>query len=144
MVEAARGARLGDEARGGVLFTDEVRMDDLDRDGATEVRLLGAIHAAHAADADEIEDDVAARERATDERIVRMLRHLRDGEAARRTELVRLLARVLALGTRPHHGEWPGYHAENAERTIATEPLVTPGKSALWRVPAWSVGSRCA
>jgi hypothetical protein len=59
MVQPARRARLGDEARRRVLLTDEVRMDDLDRDGATEVRLLRAIHAAHAADPDQVEDDVA-------------------------------------------------------------------------------------
>ena len=71
MIEPARRARLGDEARGRVLFTDEVRVDDLDRDGSAEVRLLGAVDAAHAADPDEVEDDVAARKRAADERIVR-------------------------------------------------------------------------
>lgn len=103
MIEAARCARLGDEARGGVLLTDEVRVDDLDGDGPSEVRLLGAIHASHAADPDEIEDDVSARQRSSDERIVGRHRDLRHGEATRWTELVRLFARVLALGTLAHH-----------------------------------------
>ena len=66
MVEAARRARLGDEARCGVLFADEVRVDDLDRHGAAEVRLLGAIDAPHPANADELEDEVSAGQRAPD------------------------------------------------------------------------------
>ena len=102
VIEPARRARLGDEARRRVLFADEVRVDDLDRDRAPEVRLLGAVDAAHPADADEIEDHVAARQRAADERIVGLHRDLRDGKAARRTELVRLFARALALRTLPH------------------------------------------
>ena len=92
MVQAARGARLGDEARRGVLLADEVRVDDLDRDRAAEVRLLGAVDAAHAADADELEDDVAAGQRAPDERIVGAGGDLADREAARRAELVRVVA----------------------------------------------------
>ncbi len=70
VVQPARRARLGDEARGGVLLADQVRVDDLHRDGAPEVRLLGAVDAAHSADADELEDQVAARQRAPDERII--------------------------------------------------------------------------
>ena len=48
----------------------EVRVDDLDRDGAPERDLLGAVDAAHAADADQVRDAVAARQRASDERIL--------------------------------------------------------------------------
>ena len=81
VVEAARRARLGDEARRGVLVAEEVRVDDLDRDGAAEVRLLGAVDAAHAADADELEDDVAAGQRPPDERIVRACGDLTDRES---------------------------------------------------------------
>ena len=55
---------------GGALVAEQVRVDDLDRDRAAERPLLGAVDAPHAADADEIEDDVAARERAVDERIL--------------------------------------------------------------------------
>ena len=82
MIQPARRAGLGDEPRRGVLLTDEVRMDDFYGDSASEVRLFGAVHAAHAPDADEIEDDVAARQRPTDQRIVRLHRDLRDREAA--------------------------------------------------------------
>ena len=55
MVEPARGARLGVEARDGLLVDEQVRVDDLDRDRAAEHSLLGAVHAPHAADADELE-----------------------------------------------------------------------------------------
>ena len=58
----------------------QVRVDDLHRHGAPEVRLLGPVHAAHAADPDELENDVAARQRAPDERIVGACGDLPDRE----------------------------------------------------------------
>ncbi len=39
MVELARGARFGHEAQRGVLVGQQMRVDDLDRDGATRARL---------------------------------------------------------------------------------------------------------
>ena len=126
VVQAARRARLGDEAGGGVLLADEVRVDDLDRDGAAEVRLLGAVDAPHPADADEIEDDVAAGERAADERVVAARRDLADGEAARRAELVHVVARRLALRTGPRISEreattgiGPGNRVDERTREVA-------------------------
>src|SRR5262249_43084257 len=59
VIEAARCARLRDEARDRALLPDEVRVHDLDRDGSTEVRLLRPVDTAHATDADELDDDVA-------------------------------------------------------------------------------------
>ena len=70
VVEAARRAGLGDEADRGALVAEQVRVDDLDRDRAAERLLLGAVDAAHAADADELEDHVAAGERGADQRVV--------------------------------------------------------------------------
>ena len=102
VVQPARGARLGDEARGGVLFAYEVRVDDLHRDRAPEVRLFGAVDAPHPADADELENQVAARERAPDERIIGARGDLSDRESARRTEPMRVVARAGALGANPH------------------------------------------
>ena len=106
MVEAARGAGLGDEAHGGALVAEQVRVDDLDGDGAAERLLLGAVDAAHAADADQLEDHVAARQRGADQRIVGRLRDSSaDREAAHRAELVRP-ARTgsRTAGRRPRHG----------------------------------------
>src|SRR6185312_1114582 len=57
----------------------------------------GAVDAAHAADADQLEDHVAAGERGAEERIVPLARQLPDREAAMRAELVALLARVSTL-----------------------------------------------
>jgi len=53
MIQPARRAGLGDEARRGVLLPDEVRVDDLDRDRPAEVRLLRAVDAPHSSDPDE-------------------------------------------------------------------------------------------
>jgi hypothetical protein len=44
-------------------------VDDLDRDGAAERRLLGFVHAPHASDADDLLQQVGASDDATDERI---------------------------------------------------------------------------
>jgi hypothetical protein len=97
VVQAARRAGLGDESDRGALVTEQVRMDDLDRDRAPERLLLGAVDPAHAADADELQDDVAAGERRSDQRVVGFPSELGDRKAAYRTELVRLVALVRAL-----------------------------------------------
>ena len=83
MAQAARRARLVEEARRRELVVGEVRVHDLDGDGAPERDLLGAVHAAHAADADEVRDAVAAGQRAADERV--LLRRLSRAPALRRT-----------------------------------------------------------
>src|SRR5215207_5466395 len=88
MVELAGGAGLGDEAQRGVLVGQEVRVDDLDRDRATQGRLLRAVDAPHAADADQVEDVVAPRQRLADELVVRGRAHGTDREAARGAVLV--------------------------------------------------------
>ncbi len=121
VIEAARGARLGDEARRRVLLTDEMRVDDLDGDGAPQLRLLGAIHAAHPADADEIENDVAARGASDRRADRRSCGDFPDGKAARRTELVRLLARALALRTLPHSHDGPTVTAKLSRRKPADD-----------------------
>ncbi len=98
VVEAARGARLRDEADRGALVAEQVRVDDLDGDRAAERLLLGAVHAPHAADPHQLEDHVAAGQRGADQRVVtRLPRELRDREPAHRAELMGLLARVRAL-----------------------------------------------
>ena len=102
MVQPAGGARLGDEAGGGVLLADQVRVDDLDRDGAREIRLFGPINAAHSADADQLHDQVAAGEPLPDERVFRVRRDLGHGETARGAELVRLVDGASALGATAH------------------------------------------
>src|SRR5262249_32830845 len=95
-------ASLGNEARRSVPFANEVRVDDLDGDGASESRLLGAVDTAHAADPDELEDHVSARQRPANDWIVRLRRDLADGEPAGRTELMLFCAIALALRTSPH------------------------------------------
>jgi hypothetical protein len=125
MVQPARSTRFGDEPSGRVLLTHQVRVDDLDGDRSAEVRLFGAVHAPHSTDPDEIENDVAAGERSTDERIVRRDGNLADRKTARWAELVRLFALVLALRTLPHalaprEGR---YHAEKLPETEETQPL---------------------
>ncbi len=106
VVQSARRARLGDEARDRVLFAREVRVNDLHRDRATERRLLRAIHAAHAADADELEDHEPARQRAPDQRVVAVvLRDLADRKPAARAELVRRVTGAVALRARTHAGD---------------------------------------
>ncbi len=67
-------------------------VDDLDRDRAPERRLLGAVHATHAADADQIQDVVASGQRFADELVVGGRAHGSDWEAARRAILVLCVA----------------------------------------------------
>jgi hypothetical protein len=57
------------ESRDGLLVTEEMRVDDLDRDGATERRLLGFVHAPHASDANDLLQQVRAPDDAANERI---------------------------------------------------------------------------
>jgi hypothetical protein len=83
MVQLAGCARFGHEAERGVFIRQEMRMDDLDRDGAAERRLLRAVHAAHAADADQVEDVVTTRQRLADELVVRGRTHGAHGKATR-------------------------------------------------------------
>ena len=87
MVELARRARFGHEAKRRVFVGEQVGMDDLHRDGAAERALLRAIHATHAPDADEIEDVMAAGQRLSDELVDRRANRA-DGKAARRAILV--------------------------------------------------------
>ena len=108
VIEAAGGAGLGDEADRRALVAEEVRVDDLHRDRASEGLLLGPIDAAHTADADELEDPVAPGERGADQSVIAPTVELCDREAANRAKLVRGGAQVAAL--RAHdirHGEHP-------------------------------------
>ena len=146
VVQAAGGARLGDEAGRGVLFTDEVGVDDLHGDRTPEVRLLGAVDAPHPPDPDELEDDVAAREGPSDERIVRVGRDFADGKAARRAELVLVVAVVCALRA--------GAHQRDQKRTTANSrsirrparqegrPRTERARRALLRAFPWSATTR--
>ncbi len=102
MIEAAGRAGLGDEARGGVLLADEVRVDDLHRDRTSEVRLLGSVNPTHAADADQLQNEVSAGQRAPDEGVLRIGDQRAHRKAARRAEPVRFVAGAGALRTRPH------------------------------------------
>ena len=105
MVEAARSARLGDEARRGALVAQEVGMNDLHRDGASQRPLLGAVDPTHAADAHEIEDHVAAGQRAVDEgvfdRCVPVSCEI--GKPQSGQNLMCFVARVAPLGTGSRH-----------------------------------------
>ena len=113
VVQAARGAGFGDEgARRQFSSPTRWGVDDLDGDGAPEVRLLRPIDAPHPADPDELEDDVPAGERLAEQRVVGVGRHLADGEPARRAELVLVVALVSALRARSHRMSSQGYHAE--------------------------------
>ena len=98
MVELAGRARLGDEAKRRVLVREQVRVDDLDRDRAPERALLGAVDAAHAADADQVEDVVAARQRPADELVLVVRADRAHREAAGRAVQVLDQARGSALG----------------------------------------------
>ena len=109
VVEAARRARLGDEALRRALFAREVRVDDLDRDRAAERLLLRAVDAPHPADTDELEQHVAARQALADQRVIRTLRNLAYGKAARRAEPVRRFIGRLALRARGHEGAFVHY-----------------------------------
>ena len=101
VAQAACGARLVEEARRGQLVVGQVRVNDLDRDRPPERDLLGAVHAPHAADADHVRDAVAARQRASQERIVALLVVLQ-GSAARKAEAMRLPARSRAARAQQH------------------------------------------
>src|SRR5262252_5009935 len=74
-------------------------MDHLHRHSATQRPLLCAINAAHAADADQLENDIAARQSSIDERIfaVRNADELAHRESAERAEPVRVVTRIAAL-----------------------------------------------
>ncbi len=102
VIQLACGAGLRDEPGGRVLLPHQMGVDDLHRDGASEGGLLGAIDAPHTADADELEDKIAARKRASDERIIGAGGDLADRESARRTEPMGVVADGCALGTSPH------------------------------------------
>src|SRR5690606_25701897 len=69
VVEGARGARLGVEARDGVPIAEQVAVHDLDGDHAAERALFGAIHSTHAPYPDELLHDVGIRDYATYEGI---------------------------------------------------------------------------
>jgi hypothetical protein len=81
MVEPAGGAGFDVEAAGDLLGREQRRVDDLDRDRASERLLLGPVDAAHAADGRELEDDVRAGDRAAHERIDEHAGRLRRGAA---------------------------------------------------------------
>ena len=88
VIEPARRPRLGDETRRRALVSEKVLVDDLDRDRAPERLLLRAVNAAHSADADQLQDDVAAWQGGADERIVGLLRDLAHRKATDRAEAV--------------------------------------------------------
>ncbi len=79
------------------LVAEQVRVDDLHRDGAPESLLLGAVHPPHATDPDELEDPVAAGKRGADQGVISSTVELGDGEAANRAELMRRGAQVATL-----------------------------------------------
>ena len=60
MIERRDGARLAVEAVAQLRVGGERRGEDLDRDGAIEPRIAGAIHLAHPTLADECDDFVGA------------------------------------------------------------------------------------
>ncbi len=88
MVQLAGSPRFGHEAQRRVLVRQEVRVNDLDRYRAAERGLLGAVHPAHTADADQIEDVVAARKRLAHELVIRWRTHRAHRKATRRAVLV--------------------------------------------------------
>ena len=132
MVEAARRARFGDEPSRRALVAEQVRMDDLDGDGAPQHALLGPIHAPHAADADQVQDHVPARKRAVDERIFgrRRAGDLRDGKTAERAKLMRFVATVSALRTGTvHRHDQISMRERRARRKVAAARAREPERS---------------
>jgi hypothetical protein len=61
MIEATCRTSLGDKSNGSAFISQQIGMDDLDRDGSSECLLFCAIDTAHAAYAQQIKDYVAAR-----------------------------------------------------------------------------------
>ena len=104
MVELARRARFGHEAQGRVLVRKEMGVDDFDGDGTAEGALLGTVDAPHAADADEVEDVVAARQRLADELVGGVHADGAHREAAGRAVLVLLVAARAAMRADPWRG----------------------------------------
>src|SRR5687767_12537622 len=108
-------------------------MDDFDGDRAAERLLLGAVDPPHAADTNQLLDDVAARKRRVDEGILVPLDQLSDREPAHRAKLVRGLARIFAVRaddfrharqatTLPDPKQWnfaPGGRQRKAKSTTA-------------------------
>jgi hypothetical protein len=69
VVQAARGPRLLVEPCHRLLVAEQMRMDDLDRNGSPKRRLLGLVDAPHPADADDLLQQVAPPDDAADERV---------------------------------------------------------------------------
>jgi len=99
VVEAARRAGLVVEARDRLVVREEVRVNHLHRDGAAEHRLLGAVDLAHAADADQLLQQVGAPDGAAEQRVGPGLVHAR---AAVHTEARPFVVRRPALRAELH------------------------------------------
>ena len=93
MVESARGFGLVVEAGDRLLVVQQIGVNDLHRDRATEGRLDAAIHATHAADAKQILEQVGAADGASDQRIAwRRRRFALDALAAARAKAITWVA----------------------------------------------------
>jgi hypothetical protein len=101
VAQAARGSRLVEEAGRRELLVAQARVHDLHGDGAPQRDLLGAIHAAHSADADEVRHAIAAGQRSSYERVF-LRRRRRQLRAACKTEAMSLVTRDGASLARDH------------------------------------------
>ncbi len=106
VVQPAGGASLAVEASDRLLVAEQVRVDDLDRDGAAQRALLRAVHATHATDAHQLLNEVVPPDGPTHQGVVGARRAI-DGGSARAAELVTVSGNGATLMAESHARSLP-------------------------------------